>query len=90
MIYLIPLTALSIATVVGFVLGRARRGVALLFCMGVLSMTLAFTLWAPQPVHYVDAVALAAVGALVAMPGIAGLMGGALFGWLLQRHSKMA
>lgn len=90
MIYAIPITALSIAAIVGFVLGRARRGPAVIFCTGILVMILAFTLWAPQPGAYVDAVALAAVGALVAMPGITGVLGGALLGWLVQRHAKTA
>lgn len=90
MIYAIPITALGMAAAVGFVLGRGRRGVALLFCSGILGLTLAFTLWAPKPLEYVDAVAMAAVGALIAIPGLAGLAGGALFGWLLQRHAKTA
>lgn len=92
MIYAIPITALGMAAAVGFVLGRGRgrRGVALLFCSGILGLTLAFTHWAPKPLEYVDAVAMAAVGALIAIPGLAGLAGGALFGWLLQRHAKTA
>lgn len=90
MIWAIPITAVSIAAVVGFVLGRGRRGVAIITCVGLLTLLLAFTLWAPMPVEYLDAVALVAAGALVAMPGIAGVLGGALLGWLVQRHSKTA
>lgn len=88
MIYVIPITALCMAAAVGLVLGRRRRGVAILFCIGVLAMVFAFTIWAPQPAEHLDTVALAAVGALVALPGIAGILGGALLGWLIQRHSK--
>ena len=90
MIYVIPFTALGMAAVVGFVLGRARRGVAILFCLCVLGLTLAFTMWAPQSVAYVDTMAMAVVGGLVALPGLAGVLGGALLGWLLQRHAKTA
>jgi sugar phosphate permease len=90
MIYAIPITSVAIAGVVGFVLGRARRGPALIFCTGTLVLIFAFTVWAPPPAAYVDAVALAAVGVLVAMPGITGVLGGAVLGWLSQRHAKSA
>ena len=88
MIYVIPMTSLCMAAAVGLALGWRRRGVAILFCTGVLSMMFAFTIWAPKPTEYLDAVALGAVGALVALPGIAGILGGALMGWLMQRHAK--
>mmetsp|Transcript_29190 Transcript_29190/g.56430 ORF Transcript_29190/g.56430 Transcript_29190/m.56430 type:complete len:91 (+) Transcript_29190:6412-6684(+) len=90
MIWAVPITALSIAATVGFVLGRGRRGVAIIACVGLLTLMLAFTLWTPLPSDHLDAVALVAAGALVAMPGIAGVLGGALMGWLVQRHSKTA
>jgi hypothetical protein len=90
MIYALPVTALGIAAVVGFVLGRARRGGAILTCLGGLALLLAVAVWAPMPDDHAGAVALVAVGALVALPGIAGVLGGALLGWLVQRHAKTA
>ncbi|MEL6450994.1 MAG: hypothetical protein AAFQ19_07020 [Pseudomonadota bacterium] len=90
MIVALPVTALAIAALAGARLGWLRRWPALGMALGAcLVLFLAMMFW-PKSGEGFEDIGFAIVGFLIALPAAAGVLGGGLIGWLLQRHRAVA
>ena len=87
MIYAVPLSALGIGALLGFLLGRARRFLLVLGLILAVALGFAYCMWVPKTGTGYDDIGYAITAFLILMPGGTGLVGGGVIGWLVSRHS---
>lgn len=85
-IFGIPITTLVIFALVGGRLGWLHRYRMLAGVAAALALLFLAMMLVPKTGQGFEDIGYAIVAFLVAVPGLAGLLGGALFGWLLRRH----
>ena len=83
---LLPVITLAVMTCFGYVFGWKRRIILVLGILLALAAVFLFCALAQKAGDGVDGLGYAIVAFLICLPGGAGLLGGTLLGWLVQRR----